>query len=205
MPKKVARVRKEDHVRAPDEDEEMLLLDAKCPARSGASQSQSQSQRPTQSKSFVQSDSPARKETQKKKAADSGSETEEEPEEDEELLLDAAPARKPDRDRAPLPTPARSMSPEGREDIFDRMVPPGRIVGMARPLEDFKKNISRGDVVTKAVEDLAFAIKDILLKPFAHRRTEEMVECMHELRKVALEVCSPLTLPHVAGLTVDTI
>ncbi|KAI0762418.1 SPOC like C-terminal domain-containing protein [Fomes fomentarius] len=188
VPKKVARVRKEDHVRAPDEDEEMLLLDAKGPARSGASQSQqSQSQRLTQSRSVVQSESPARKETQKQKAVDSDSETEEEPEEDEELLLDAAPARKPDRDRAPLPTPARSMSPEGREDIFDRMVPPGRIVGLARPLEDFKKNISRGDVVTKAVEDLAFAIKDILLKPFAHRRTEELVECMYELRKVALE------------------
>ncbi|KAI0757614.1 SPOC domain-like protein [Daedaleopsis nitida] len=173
VPKKVTRVRKDDHVRADDEDEEMLLLDQTGPGRAGASQSQ----RRTQAKSISESQSQVK---EKKPAADD-SETEEE---DEELLLDAVPARKPARDHAPLPTPARSMSPD---EVIDRMRAPGRIVGLSFPLEDFQKNISRGDVVTKAVEDLAVAIKEIIHKPFASRRFDEMVECMHELRKVALE------------------
>ncbi|RDX51486.1 SPOC domain-like protein [Lentinus brumalis] len=179
VPKKVVRARKEEHVHARDEDEDMLLLDQKQPGPS-------QSQRLTQSMSFAQTEqhSPGRSKTEKKKAAqdsDSGSETE--PEDDEDLLLNAAPKR----ERAPpLPTPARSMSPE-RDPAVDRMRAPGRIVGASFPLEDFQKNISRGDVVTKAVEDLAFVIKDVISKPFSSRRFDEMLACMHELRKVALQ------------------
>ena len=71
---------------------------------------------------------------------------------------------------------------------IDRMRAPGRIVGASFPLADFRANITRGDVVSKAVEDLAFVVKDVVVKPFAARRTEEMLECMRELRKVALEV-----------------
>ena len=168
-------MRKDEHVRARDDDDEMLLLDAKGPGRAGPSQSQ----RPTQSQSQSQS------QQQKKKddAASDGSVTEEEPEEDEELLLDAVPARKPkdDAGRTSLPTP----SPE---PVIDRMRAPGRIVGLSFPLEDFRQNIARGDVVTKAVEDLAFVIKEVVTQPFASRRFDEMIGCMQELRKVALEV-----------------
>ncbi len=187
VPKKVVRARKEEHVHAHDEDEDMLLLDQKHPGPS-------QSQRLTQSKSFAQTEqqSPGRSKTEKKKAAqdsDSGSETE--PEDDEDLLLNAAPKR----ERAPpLPTPARSMSPE-RDPAVDRMRAPGRIVGASFPLEDFQKNISRGDVVTKAVEDLAFVIKDVISKPFSSRRFDEMLACMRELRKVALQVRPPSISP----------
>ncbi|KAI0656800.1 SPOC domain-like protein [Cubamyces menziesii] len=175
VPKKVARVRKDEHVRARDEDEDMLLLDRQP--------GPSQSQRATQSRTFAQSQKTSPLRSQKKPAGnDSGSETEPEPDEEdeEELLLDGA--RKPER-AAPLPTPARSMSPEFK---FDRARAPGRIVGFTYPLEDFRKNIERGDVVTKAVEDLAFVIKEAVVRPFAPRRFDEMVECMHELRRVSL-------------------
>ncbi len=174
VPKKVARVRKEEHVRARDEDEEMLLLDQK-PPRAGPSQWKTQ-----------QTQAQERSRTQKKAAMDGDeSETEEEPEEEELLLDSKAASRKPDVDRAPLPTPARSLSPD---PIIDRQRMPGRIVGLSFPLEDFRKNISRGDVVTKAVEDLGFVIQQILAKPFSSRRYDELLDCMRELRKVALEV-----------------
>ena len=177
MPKKVARARKDEHVRATDEDEEMLLLDQK-PGPS--------TQRPaTQTQT-----SPARTRTKKPAADDSGSETEEEPEEDEELLLDAQ-SRARDRARAgkalPTPSPERDVDMDVNAGI-DRMCAPGRIVGASFPLADFRANIARGDVVSKAVEDLAFVVKDVVVRPFATRRTEEMLECMRELRKVALEV-----------------
>ena len=175
VPKKPVRIRKEEHVRANDEDEDMLLLDQKGP---------SQSQRPTQSQS--QQRSPGRSQAQKKKAENDDDSSATEPEDEEEdLLLDAAPRK----DRAPpLPTPARSLSPDGGAIEIDRRRAPGRIVGASFPLEDFRANIARGDVVTKAVEDLAFVIKDVVAKPFASRRFDEMLECMHELRKVALQV-----------------
>ncbi|EJF58779.1 SPOC domain-like protein [Dichomitus squalens LYAD-421 SS1] len=169
VPKKVARVRKDEHVRAPDEDEDMLLLDQK-PARGSPSSKKNTEARSQYGSQTQTQTSPSR--TQKKAAAmDVGSsETEEEA---EELLLDKqTPARKPDRDRGPLPTPARM---------------PGRIIGLSFPLEDFKKNISRGDVVTKAVEDLAWVIQEILTRPFSTRRYDELIECMQELRKVSLE------------------
>lgn len=184
VPKKVARVRKDEHVRARDEDEEMLLLDRQ------AGPSQTQAQRATQSRSFVQTQTASPSRTQQKKTTgnDSDSATEIEDESDDEgLLLDSA-ARPPER-AAPLPTPARSLSPDPR---IDRNRPKGRIIGYTYPLADFRKNTERGDVVTKAVEDLAYIVKEVVVRPFASKRFDEMLECMHELRKVSLEVCMSL-------------
>ncbi|KAH9855805.1 SPOC domain-like protein [Lenzites betulinus] len=181
VPKKVVRIRKDEHVRARDEDEEMLLLDRQ-PGPSGQTQTQF---RATQTQ-HAQNISPSR--TQKKKPVGNDSDssaTEPEDDEEEGLLLDSSAARKPaQRDHAPLPTPARSLSPDSR---VDRNRPPGRIIGYTYPLQDFRKNMERGDVVTKAVEDLAFVVKQIVVKPFASRRFEEMLECMAELRKTSLE------------------
>ncbi|KAI0358784.1 SPOC domain-like protein [Trametes cingulata] len=177
VPKKVARVRKDEHVRARDEDEDMLLLDR----QPGPS-----TQRVTQSISFSQAQKTSPSRTQKKPVGNDSDSSETEPEDDieeEELLLNAA--RKPERTQAgPLPTPARSMSPDPR---VDRNRAPGRIIGFTYPLDDFKKNIERGDVVTKAVEDLAFVIKEVITRPYAPRRYDEMIQCMHELRRVSLE------------------
>ncbi|KAH9938974.1 SPOC domain-like protein [Epithele typhae] len=163
VPKK-ARVRKDEHKRVEDEDDEMLLLDAKP----GPSATQRRPQ-------TVSPQSKAKEKTKAKAkpvSADSGSETEEEPE-DEELLLGAAPTR----------------PREGEEGsvYIDPKRAPGRIVGESYPLRDFKKNVARGDVVSKAVEDLGVVIKTVVTKPFVSRRTAEMLECMDELRKVALE------------------
>ena len=119
-------------------------------------------------------------------------ETETEDEDEEPLLLDQPSGAtsghgKPHSSRnRPLPTPLRSASPEGGEHDAERM--PGRIVGSTRPLEDFMKNIERGDLVTKAVEDLGFIIQDVVTRPFAGRRHKEMVECLVALRDTALQV-----------------
>ena len=95
---------------------------------------------------------------------------------------------------------------------------PGRIIGSTRPLEDFKANLTEGDIVSKAVEDLAWvsapfytpmspnaddshSIQDILERPFSSRRTDELMGCMTELRRTCLQVslvlllCSRLTTP----------
>ncbi|KZT24684.1 SPOC domain-like protein [Neolentinus lepideus HHB14362 ss-1] len=144
VPKKVARQRKDGHVRAPDEDEDMLLLD-KIPPRT-----QSQLRASASAQRLPVKDG-------------SGSETED----DEELLLDQG--AKPSKE---LPT----SGPE-----------PGRIVGRTQPLEDFRRNLVSGDLVSKAVEDLGWVVRDIVLKPFASRRTEELLQCLRELREVCLK------------------
>jgi ATP-dependent DNA helicase 2 subunit 2 len=80
-----------------------------------------------------------------------------------------------------LPTP----SPEPRI-VTDPQRAPGRIIGLAAPLADFRDNIVQGDVVTKAVEDLGWVVKEVILRPFAGRRHTEMIECLNELRGVCL-------------------
>ncbi|KZT68787.1 SPOC domain-like protein [Daedalea quercina L-15889] len=163
VPKKVARTRKDGHVRAQDEDDDTLLLDKVARRTKSSTQlvgtSQSQTL-PTQS-------------SQRAKKEKDESETESETEE-EELLLD-----KKLIDGEALPTPAPEEPDRGQA--------PGRIIGSTYPLEDFKANMARGDVVTKAVGDLGAVIKEIVLRPFASRRSEEMVQCMRELRQASLE------------------
>jgi len=88
----------------------------------------------------------------------------------------------PPKNVAPLPTPARSLSPQ-----VDPGLAPNRIIGTTYPLKDFTKNIAQGDVVTKAVEDLSAVITEIVMRPFASRRKSELLECMTMLRKTSLE------------------
>ncbi|OCH84687.1 ku80-like protein [Obba rivulosa] len=172
IPAKVARTRKDNHVRARDEDEDILLLD-KMAKRPPTSSQMPASQRPASQRAVQASPSRPKDKGKARTGGDSSaSESETEPESDaEDLLLSKGPH---------LPTPTQSPEPDpGRA--------PGRIIGNTYPLEDFRQNIARGDVVTKAVEDLAEVIKEIVTKPFASRRTEEMLQCMRTLRKVALE------------------
>lgn len=114
--------------------------------------------------------------------------TVEPPAEDEGgLLLDQkkpAATPKPSSPRGRLlPTPARSISPQ-----IDPGRAPGRIIGSTYPLKDFEKNIAQGDVVTKAVADLCEVITETVLRPFASRRSKEMIECMKVLRDTCLRV-----------------
>jgi ATP-dependent DNA helicase 2 subunit 2 len=178
------------------EDDEMLLLDHKREQPKPSATTRTMSPM----KVDVKMTSPG-KGKGKAKAMDGGdSETEDEEDEfvtvehpaDEEYegsLLDAKkpPAATPkptSRPGAPLPTPARSVSPQ-----IDPGRAPGRIIGSTYPLRDFEKNLAQGDVVTKAVADLAEVITEIILKPFASRRQKEMIDCMKALRNTCLTVC----------------
>ncbi|KAG1825465.1 SPOC like C-terminal domain-containing protein [Suillus subaureus] len=163
VPKKATKVRKDGHVRAMDEDDDMLLLDKK-PVASRKGKEPAASQVPVSSKLAR----PA------KKSAASDSETEEESDQ-EPLLLNKRPFNA-------LPTPERSMSPD-----VDPGRAPGRIIGSTYPLRDFKTNLAQGDVVTKAVEDMGVIIKEVVLRPFASRRHKEMIECMIAMRDTSLK------------------
>lgn len=183
VPKKITRSRKDEHVRARDEGDDTLLLDKIPNKKRRVSSTQAQSQYPTNTQATVSSQSQRKP---KRPSDDSETESSEtEPESDQELLLNSKKDKDgaPSRDGAKLPTPSRSpsASPEPARA-------PGRIIGFAYPLEDFKKNIATGDLVTKAVEDLAFVIKDVVLKPFSSRRTTEMLDCMNVLRETAGQV-----------------
>lgn len=175
VPKRIARARKDDHVHAQDEDEDMTLLD-KAPLNmsSGAPIStQTQQVRSPAKKHDIQGN-------------DSATEDEDEVEQGAPTIAEPA-VKKPETPKRAnhLPTPARSLSPAPEVDLERE---PGRIVGSAFPLKDFKENIAQGDVVTKAVEDLAYVIREVIKKPFATRRFKEMVECMRELRELCLKV-----------------
>ena len=146
----------------------MLLLDHKRPL--GASASQMSVVDTSTSSAAAKGKAPAE-------------ESQTEDEDEEELLLNKKKSTPPSKKRVPLPTPARSVSPQ-----VDPGRAPGRIVGNTYPLRDFQKNISQGDVVTKAVEDLAAVITEVVMQPFASRRTQEMLECMEVLRATCLEV-----------------
>lgn len=161
MPKVVKVARKDGHNHANDDDDEMLLLDRK-PSTSKPSQSQSQAK--------ISS-----------KPAEDGSETEDD-DEDGMLIDKAEPAPRPN----PLPTPARSLNNDDDMDI-DPQRDPDRVIGRTNPLADFRANLERGDIVTKVVEDMSAVIQEVILAPFASRRSKEMIECLIELREVCLQ------------------
>lgn len=161
----MTRQRKDGHVLARNDDDELLLLDDKPPKRT-------QTQIQTQNTS-----------TKKPAAEAQGSDTEDDSDSEQPA------SKKPNYGQA-LPTPTRSLSPI---DI-DPGRAPGRIIGATYPLQDFQKNLSQGDVVSKAVEDLGFVIKEIVMKPFASRRNGELLECMTTFRDVALKVCCSMTV-----------
>ena len=166
MPKRIAKARKDGHVHAHDEDENLLLLD-----RNKASE-----------ESFIHV-AEASSSSSKAKAIVNAEDSETE-DEDEDLLLNKPNTPlPPPKNLAPLPTPARSLSPQ-----VDPGRAPNRIIGTTYPLKDFTKNIAQGDVVTKAVEDLSAVITEIVMRPFASRRRSELLECMTMLRKTSLEV-----------------
>ncbi|KIY64504.1 SPOC domain-like protein, partial [Cylindrobasidium torrendii FP15055 ss-10] len=175
VPKKVAKTKKDGHAHARDDDDDTILLDKVGPAKA-------QSQIHVSSVASSSSKQPVERHD---------SETEDE-DEDDELLLDqvkkvSTPPPSKSKGKAPLPTPARSPSPADVSDVeVDRGVETGRIVGSAYPLRDFNKNLEAKDLVTKAVEDLAYVVIDVVMKPFASKRHAEMIECMYRMREVCL-------------------
>jgi ATP-dependent DNA helicase 2 subunit 2 len=169
--KRVARPRKNDHARAQDDDDETLLLDRVAPSNHPQSRSHSQPEA-SGSQSQSQTSHAVVKPLIPRRGDDSATESES----DEDVWLPSS------KKGAKLPTP----SPEPGI-VTDPQRAPGRIIGMATPLADFKHNISQGDVVSKAVEDLGWAVKEVVLRPFAGRRHAEMMTCLEELREVCLQ------------------
>ncbi|KAI0344219.1 SPOC domain-like protein [Trametopsis cervina] len=180
VPKRITRTRKDDHVRARDEGDDTLLLEKHPNKKRKVSGSQSQTQYSTPQ---ATTSPKSQRNAVKKSMSVSESDSETEPESDQDLLLDKKDEKKDISEVEPPPSPTSQAAPSSLDS--DRL--PGRIIGMAYPLEDFKTNIASGDLVTKAVEDLAFVIKTIVMKPYSSRRTPEMLQCMQELRKVATE------------------
>lgn len=126
-----------------------------------------------------------------KKSVTAGYDSETEPESDEEFEPGPATAG---RDKKSSPVHTTNIDLE----MGQSSPPPteNRIISSSRPLADFRKNIKTGDLVSKAVEDLAWVVNDVVMKPFAGRRQDEMLECMKELREVCLTVSGS-----VAGLS----
>ncbi|KAI0321008.1 SPOC domain-like protein [Amylostereum chailletii] len=185
VPKRAPRARKDDHVRAQDDEDEALLLDRKpssSQARSGSQLSRTQTLPRTNTLKLSTTRGSQHFSLNKKGNDSDDSATEPESDDDGENLLarkgPTAAAAATGKESLPSPTPSPEPNP-GRA--------PGRIVGVTAPLTDFRQNVSRGDVVSKAVEDLGWAVKEIVMRPFASRRTGEMVECLKELRDVCLQ------------------
>jgi len=178
VPKRVARPRKNDHKRARDDDDETLLLDRVAPSIPSQTLSHSQQEapdsQPQRQKSPAASAAAAKRPIPRK--GDDDSETE--PESDVDVWPPSS--KKGAKFLTPTPSPEPGI-------VTDPQRAPGRIIGMAAPLTDFKNNISQGDVVSKAVEDLGWVVKEVVLRPFAGRRHAEMIECLNELRDVCLQ------------------
>lgn len=194
--------RKDGHVRARDEGDALLLENMPrkkpklmSPSEEAASRSQMYSH--SQSAGFSQ---------RKIKGNDSDSETEPESEPEEDLLLGAMDEdekvdekiepmeedNKVDEKVKPMeedvkvpPTPQRSMSPKSENESGREL---GRIVNLQNPLEDFHKNLTAGDLVSKVVEDMTYVIKEVVNSELASERTEEMITCMQAMREIALKV-----------------
>ena len=84
------------------------------------------------------------------------------------------------------PSHAQELSPPPA--AFARGIAPGRIIGSVVPLQDFKRNLSVGDLVTKAVEDICLVLQEEIVKPMANRRRDEFLECLQYLRETCLKV-----------------
>lgn len=203
IPKRVAKggatTAKKGHEHAA-EDDEMLLLDRK---RDKPATNTPMSPMKGVIKSEPISPSKEKGKTKAVNVDDSDTEDDDDDEfvtvqhpgdENEELLLNkkTLPAATPEPSShrgLPLPTPARSVSPQ-----IDPGRAPGRIIGSTFPLRDFEKNLEQGDVVSKAVEDLSEVVLEIVMKPFASRRHKEMIDCLQALRDTCLKVWFPKSI-----------
>lgn len=209
--RKIIRTRKDGHILAQESDEEdnILLLD-KLPGPSTQTQSLSPNRRKTLGRSQTANIQFKNDGTQNRGVGktineyDSATESENEPEDEmeaedeDELILDnrktttveSASKKPPSSSSFPhLPTPSSSSQSQPSTTEYAPRPPPGRIIGLTYPLSDFRKNIASGDLVSKAVEDFGWALKEIVVeRPFGGRRSEEVVEGLKEMRKVCLEV-----------------
>lgn len=129
----------------------------------------------------------AKKSTIKKVADDADTDTE------DERHATPEPPHKNGKANAQLPTPSVSptgpkKSPGKTRTRAEADIRTGRIIGNAFPLEDFKTNLERGDVVSKALTDMGAVIQEIVEESFSSQRYDEAVSCMKAMRDTALKV-----------------
>ncbi|GJJ08784.1 hypothetical protein Clacol_003003 [Clathrus columnatus] len=188
-PPKVVKRRKDAHM-AGEDDDELIDLGAPLPSRESVKHPSGNMPVLSPQKSFVKDDDSATEEDSD--IEDLGKVTtepvltrsEEKATTRTERGSISRTTPSPKTKETVLPTPARSnvsASPP------PRIEGPRRIVGISHPLRDFKENLKYGDIVTESVRDLGAVIKEVVMKPFASRRHEEMIQCMGEMRRVALE------------------
>ncbi|KAI0035265.1 SPOC like C-terminal domain-containing protein [Vararia minispora EC-137] len=215
VPKRVARSRKDDHVRAKDDEDEPLLIDRFGPAKPRVPQNAEAGPGPSTASARakaaqnargvpvsvkVEVTSPKRPPPPPAKNDDDSSVTE--PESDDEPAPpppkrpppppakndDDSSVTEPESDDEPAPPPPKRAKPAPAPPSPPRSPLPAsatavrRIVGIDSPLKDFRRNVQSGDLVSKAVEDLAWALCEIVRRPFASRRAGEVLEAMGELR-----------------------
>jgi ATP-dependent DNA helicase 2 subunit 2 len=180
VPKKVtAKIRKDGHAFVEEDDGELLLLDGKPEL--------SRNQLKT---TITPTTSPSKGKGKAIKTEDSETEDDEDEfvhVEKSVLPLDKKPPVDQHGQKATL-----SSTDMDVDDEVNNGRAPGRIIGTTDPLRDLRKNLERGDVVSKAVEDMGYVIGEIVMKPFAGRRKDELLECLREMRNVALKVRSLL-------------
>ncbi|KAG8876714.1 ATP-dependent DNA helicase II subunit 2 [Tulasnella sp. 332] len=98
------------------------------------------------------------------------------------------PAQRPNQQLfTPSTSPATKNSPPKLRTRGEADIRPGRIIGNAFPLDDFKNNLERGDIVSKALQDMGAVIMEIVGESCSMRRYDEMLSCMKEMRSTALQ------------------
>ncbi|KZT58400.1 SPOC domain-like protein [Calocera cornea HHB12733] len=92
---------------------------------------------------------------------------------DPNALAARTPQKGNDFGHTHLPSPAPSLAPE-----------PGRLIGLANPLKDFYSLLESGDLVSKAMEDMAVVLLQMARDP---KRNKELLNCMTVMRVKATE------------------
>ncbi|KAG8851859.1 ATP-dependent DNA helicase II subunit 2 [Tulasnella sp. 330] len=124
-----------------------------------------------------------------KRLSDNGNDTEDD--DDDGLVPPMGSTRPAQKPKPQLPTPSKSpaakKSPPKSRTRAEADIRPGRIIGNAFPLDDFKSNLERGDVVSKALQDMGDVITEIVEESFSTQRYDEALSCMKEMRNTALQ------------------
>lgn len=63
---------------------------------------------------------------------------------------------------------------------------PGRIISNQKPLEDFRRVTSTGDVFKKAIQDMGAVVAENVARSFSRQAFPSAIACLEEARSTAL-------------------
>ncbi|OCB89228.1 SPOC domain-like protein [Sanghuangporus baumii] len=196
VPKRILRARKDGHVRAEDDEDELLLLDRSNVVKKTSSPSNSAS--PIKNGADASTDASGNKEqTSAEKSDKMDVDSETEPESDEGVPGARGITKRALQLPSPEPTIFNGTFTDSQSQSQSQSQPldldigkePGHIIGAARPLIDFKQSLKDGDdaVTSQAINEMTQVINNVLSKPFARRRHEEMLEFDVYIRCIPLQ------------------